>query len=224
MIEFTAVLPFIVSALVSLSAILVSIAVHEWAHAYAAYKQGDPTAKTLGRMTLAPFSHVDLWGFVCLLFLGFGWAKPVPVDPRNFKNYKKSSFIVSIAGILANLVSGTIFIIISCALDNFVPNYVTDWGIYGYALNLFLANVININFVLAFFNLLPIYPLDGFKIIETFAKPDSAFINFMRKYSRIILIAVVLFTFVLEFYFSYTAYVLIDLLQNAFNSLFGLMV
>lgn len=224
MIEFTDLLPFIISAIASLSAILVSLAVHEWAHAFAAYKQGDPTAKTLGRMTLAPFAHIDWWGFICLLILGFGWAKPVPVDSRNFKNGKKSGFVVSIAGILANLITGTVFLLISCALDNFIPNYVTDWGLYGTALKMFLTNVVNINYVLAFFNLLPIYPLDGFRMIEAFANPNSKFIDFMRRYSRIILIVVIVFTIILDVYFSFTAYALKDLLQKAFNSLFGLMV
>ena len=71
-----------------LPAILIGLTVHEWAHAYAAYRLGDPTAKNLGRMTLNPLAHIDPIGFVMLLLVGFGWAKPVPVTPRNFKNYR----------------------------------------------------------------------------------------------------------------------------------------
>lgn len=207
-----------------LSALLVALPVHEWAHAFVAYKNGDPTAKTLGRMTLAPLAHIDLWGFFCLIFLGFGWAKPVPVDLRNFKNAKKSNFWVSIAGILANFITGIIFIIISSALNTFVPDYAISWGYYGYMLSIFLETVISFNFVLAFFNLLPIYPLDGFRIVENFTKPNNGFVTFMRKYSSIILIVLIVFTYVIDVYLSFTAGNLVNIITNFFNWLFALMV
>ena len=92
------------SLLYTLPAIIIGLTVHEWAHAFAADKLGDPTAKNLGRMTLNPFAHIDLFGFLCLLVVGFGWAKPVPVNPRNFKNYRRDDIIVSLAGIAMNLV------------------------------------------------------------------------------------------------------------------------
>lgn len=205
-----------------LSALCIAMPVHEWAHAYVAYKQGDPTAKTYGRLTLAPFAHFDKWGFLCLLLFHFGWAKPVPVDSRNFKHGKLSDFLVSIAGICANLVTGTVFIIISCALNKFAPNYMYDWGYYGACLYTFLAFVIELNFVLAFFNLLPIYPLDGFRVVETFTKPNNGFVNFMKKYSNIILIILVLFTYFLDYYFLYTADGLINGLTWVFDKFFGL--
>lgn len=206
------------------SALCVAIPVHEWAHAYIAHKQGDDTAKVMGRMTLAPFAHFDVWGFLCMFFLGFGWAKPVPVDVRNLKHGKKSNFLVSIAGILANLVTGTFFIMISCALNTFFPNYITVLGFYGYALNIFLDTVISLNFVLAFFNILPIYPLDGFRIVETYAKPNSGYVNFMRRYSNVILILLVLFSGILTIYFNHTAGYLKELITSLFNSLFGLFI
>lgn len=204
------------------SALCVALPVHEWAHAYVAYKQGDPTAKTFGRMTLAPFAHFDLWGFLCLFLLGFGWAKPVPVDSRNFKNPKKSDFLVSIAGVCANLITGTFFIIISTAISNFAPNYAVEWGAYGRCLYIFLSAVIDLNFVLAFFNMLPIYPLDGFRVIENFSKPNNGFINFMRRYSNVILIVLVLFTYVLDIYFMYTAQNMIYGITWVFNKFWGL--
>lgn len=214
----------LLSILATFSALCIALPVHEWAHAFVAYKQGDHTAKVMGRMTLAPFAHFDFWGFVCLFFLGFGWAKPVPIDPRNFKNGKKSSVLVSLAGILANLVTGTAFIIISCALNTFVQNYAVAWGAYGYCLQLFLASVIQLNFVLAFFNLLPIHPLDGFRVIESLTQPENSFVNFMKKYSRIILIVVIIFTGILDYYFAFTAGNLISWITSAFDYLFGLMV
>ena len=92
-----------------LPAILIGLTVHEWAHAYAAYRLGDPTARNLGRMTLNPLAHVDLFGFLMLLLVGFGWAKPVPVNPRNFKNYRRDDIIVSLAGIFTNVVIAFLF-------------------------------------------------------------------------------------------------------------------
>lgn len=211
-------------ALAMFSALCIAIPVHEWAHAYVAYKQGDCTAKTMGRMTLAPFVHFDLWGALCLFFLGFGWAKPVPVDFRNLKNGKKSNFLVCIAGILANLTTGIIFIIISCAIHTFFPDFATAWGFYGYTLDIFLYSVISLNFALAFFNILPLYPLDGFRIVENFSKPNNRFVHFMRKYSTVIMIIAVLFTGIFELYFSFTADYLISIITSLFNSLFGLFI
>ncbi len=213
---------YLVYLLVTLSALCVALPVHEWAHAYVAYKQGDPTAKTMGRMTLAPFAHFDVLGFLCLFFLGFGWAKPVPVDDRNFKNGKRSNLLVSLAGITANLVTGTIFIIISSALYHFVPDFGTSWGLYGYALEIFLDTVITYNFVLAFFNILPIYPLDGFRVVEIYSKPNNSFVNFMKKYSTIILIVLILFTFFIDYYLSYTAGYTIYGITWIFDKFWGL--
>lgn len=214
----------VLRSLVVISALCIAMPVHEWAHAYVAYKQGDPTAKYMGRMTLAPHAHFNFWGFICLYIFGFGWAKPVPVDERNFKNGKRSSVMVSLAGVTANLITGTIFIIIATALANFVPNYATAWGLYGDALSVFLSSVISINFALAFFNILPIYPLDGFRVVETFAKPNSGFVNFMRRYSNIILIVIILFSYLLELYLAYTAGGLVHGLTWLFDKFWGLFI
>ncbi|MBQ8468771.1 MAG: site-2 protease family protein [Clostridia bacterium] len=205
-----------------ISALLVALPVHEWAHAFVAYKQGDPTAKLSGRMTLAPFSHFDFFGFLCLLFLGFGWARPVPVDERNFKHPTKSQILVSLAGIFANIIVGTIFIIISCALNKFVPDYATSWGIYGYALKAFLTYAISINFVLVFFNILPIYPLDGFRVVESLSRPGNSFVEFMRRYSIIILILLIMFTYVIDLYLTHTAGNVIKGLTVLFDKFFAL--
>ena len=78
--------------LYTLPAILIGLTVHEWAHAYAAYRLGDPTARNLGRMTLNPLAHIDIFGFIMLILVGFGWAKPVPVNPRNFKNLQAGRY------------------------------------------------------------------------------------------------------------------------------------
>ena len=96
------------SILYTLPAVLIALTFHEFAHAYVAYKNGDPTARNLGRMTLNPLAHLDVWGFVCMLLVGFGWAKPVPVNPNNYRNYKKGELTVSLAGVTMNLIIGII--------------------------------------------------------------------------------------------------------------------
>ena len=92
----------IILFLLMLPVTVLSLSVHEVCHGYAAYKMGDPTAKMMGRLTLDPKKHLDPIGFLCMIFFGFGWAKPVPVNPRNFDNYKKGIRFVSIAGPLSN--------------------------------------------------------------------------------------------------------------------------
>lgn len=172
------------SLLYTLPAIIIGLTVHEWAHAFAADKLGDPTAKNLGRMTLNPFAHIDLFGFLCLLVVGFGWAKPVPVNPRNFKNYRRDDIIVSLAGIAMNLVVA------------FFATFLFYFGVYRWNLGsneafytIFLS-IVTINLSLAVFNLLPIYPLDGSHVFESlFMRYIPRFFMFLRQYGQYILIA-----------------------------------
>ena len=95
---------FIISLLLSLPIVFLSLSVHETAHGYAAHKLGDPTAKSLGRLTLNPFKHIDPIGFLCMVLCGFGWAKPVPINARNFKNPKRDFAITALAGPVTNLI------------------------------------------------------------------------------------------------------------------------
>ena len=95
---------YVMELLYRMPAILVALAFHEWAHAYAAYKLGDPTAYNLGRMTLNPLAHIDLIGLIMMMLVRFGWAKPVPVSTRNFKHPRRDEIIVSLAGVAMNLV------------------------------------------------------------------------------------------------------------------------
>lgn len=172
------------SLLYTVPAIIIGLTVHEWAHAFAADKLGDPTAKNLGRMTLNPFAHIDLFGFLCLLVVGFGWAKPVPVNPRNFKNYRRDDIIVSLAGIAMNLVVA------------FFATILFYFGVYRWNLGsneafytIFLS-IVMINLSLAVFNLLPIYPLDGSHVFESlFMRYIPRFFMFLRQYGQYILIA-----------------------------------
>ena len=170
-----------------LPAILIGLTVHEWAHAYAAYRLGDPTAKNLGRMTLNPLAHIDPIGFAMLLLVGFGWAKPVPVTPRNFKHYRRDDIIVSLAGIMTNLIVAFLFSFVYVA-------GILKWGLAtNEAFMSIVGSIITINLTLAIFNLIPIYPLDGSHVAESLLmhKIPRVFM-FLRQYGQWILLALLL--------------------------------
>ena len=174
-------------ALAYVLAIVFALMMHELAHVIVAYWCGDKTAKEQGRLSLNPFKHLDLWGSLSFLFVGFGWAKPVPINPLNFRNYKKSMALVSLAGIITNLILAFFAVPFFKLCAGFASS--TNAGkLFLYYLTMFL---ILINISLAIFNLLPIYPLDGFNFINTFLKYDNKFSNFMIKYGGIILIVLV---------------------------------
>ncbi len=154
-----------------------SISLHEFAHAFAAYKMGDITPKAAGRLTLNPAKHIDTMGMLMFLFAGIGWAKPVPINPTNFKKYRKGIRWVSIAGVLANFLLGLLAAVISLVLYHTV-------GFPNSSINIlydFLKIIMQINGLLAMFNLIPIYPLDGFNFITSFMKSNNKFIHYMIK-------------------------------------------
>ncbi len=166
--------------------ILISLTLHEWGHAYAAYRCGDPTAKNLGRMTLNPIAHIDPIGFFSLLLLGFGWAKPVPVNSRNYKNYKVGEIVVSLAGVTMNFLLVLLSSITLIILGRHVPS-----AFRNEALMSILMYFLSLNVTLMVFNLIPIYPLDGYHLFElAFARilPVKVF-WFLHRYGNWILIA-----------------------------------
>lgn len=170
--------------------LIFSLTLHEFAHAYAAYKSGDDTAKMEGRLTLNPLSHIDLIGFVTCLLFGFGWAKPVPVNPFKFRNYKKGMFFVSMAGVIMNLILALIFCPLFLLCEKyFLSGSITNFQLFLYSLTQFAYQL---NICLFVFNLLPIAPLDGFNLLQGLCSYDNKFIVFMRKNGYLVLIAMLI--------------------------------
>ncbi|HKL74338.1 MAG TPA: site-2 protease family protein [Clostridia bacterium] len=191
----------IICILAILLAATIAIVMHEVSHGYMALKCGDPTAKLAGRLTLNPVAHFDLIGVIMLLLVGFGWAKPVPVDPRNFKSYKKCTLLVSIAGIVTNLLlCGLGLLLIFLLKPLLMYSSTSSTSIYALQMLLyyFLIFFTKINFLLAFFNLLPIFPLDGFRFLNCFLKQGNGFSKFMYKYGSFVLIGLILLSRVLN--------------------------
>jgi Zn-dependent protease len=142
--------------LFAIPSILIASTIHEYAHGLAAYKMGDPTAKTAGRLTLNPIPHIDPVGAICMILFRFGWSKPVPINEYNFERRELGTAITALAGPLSNLL-----VVGVLAIANFLfkPDLSSIFGF-------FLLTFTSINLVLAFFNLLPIPPLDGHKIVR----------------------------------------------------------
>ena len=155
------------SDILRVPAIFFCLTIHEYAHGWMALRMGDHTAESEGRLTLNPISHLDIFGTLMLLFGPFGWAKPVPVNPYNFRNPKKDMIKVAAAGPGINIIAA-IIIGISVRLMDFIPPFP-----YERELLSFLLITMMINLGLAFFNLLPVPPLDGSNILLGFMKPEQ---------------------------------------------------
>ena len=152
-------------------AVMVVISFHEFAHAFAAYKCGDPTAKFAGRMTLNPFKHFDPFGIVMFVLVGFGWAKPVPVNPYNFDNYAKGSFWTSAAGIFVNYLMAFLFYPLWILVIIYVLPIEAISGTYlAILISTLFSALFSYSLSFAVFNLLPFYPLDGFRIFDSVDK------------------------------------------------------
>ena len=183
---------YLISMLLSLPIILLSLSLHETAHGFVAWKLGDPTARNLGRLTLNPIKHLNLLGTICMLLTGFGWANPVPINTRYFKKPRRDMALSALAGPVSNLALALIFAILLRLIG------------YGYLLNrtyptqlfatmassaiLFLYYGVYMNITLAVFNLLPVPPLDGSRLLYWLLPPKTAYK--ISQYERYIAIGV----------------------------------
>ncbi len=195
--------------------ITVALCAHEFSHALVAVKMGDNTPKMAGRLTLNPAAHFDGIGFLMMLLLGFGWAKPVPIQSTNFRNIKKGEILVSLSGVLTNLALCIICTFLHVLFLNVLDSSIV---ICEFIITLFLYSAM-INFFFALFNILPIPPLDGFNFVAAFCKYENKFIVFMRQNGFIImliLLAIIMFTDV----FSIIANLFIGCLINLFSLIF----
>ncbi len=156
------------SVLIFIVLLLFTITIHEFSHAKMADYLGDPTPRLAGRLTLNPFVHIDLFGILFLFFFGFGWGKPVPFDPFNLKNPRKDAALISLAGPLSNFIMASLGSILLKSFILFKLSILITIG------NYFLPIFIFLNILLAVFNLLPIHPLDGFKIVAGFLPKKQA--------------------------------------------------
>ena len=178
---------------------------HEFAHAFVAYKCGDPTAKMQGRLTLNPVKHVDPAGFVLCILTGFGWAKPVPIYPYNFRHYRKGLFLTAIAGVVTNYIIAFIAYPIFLLLALYAVPAVTV-GVQAVEFFEEVFGLIALYSLSVFvFNLLPLYPLDGFRVIESFTREVNPVRRFLRNYGRYILLILVLESFLCDILSSYTS-------------------
>ncbi len=175
----------VIELLLYIIIILISLSVHELSHGYAAYRCGDATARNLGRLTLNPLAHLDPIGTVMMLLFGFGYAKPVPINPRNFKHYKRDLCIVSFAGPVSNLLLSFIGAIIYYLSLIFLP-FAAKMSVPGSLWLSFCFSFITANASLCVFNLLPIPPLDGSRIISAVLPGKAAY--YYLKYERYIMI------------------------------------
>ena len=171
----------IISFLLSVPIIILVMSVHEYAHGVVAKKLGDPTAESLGRLTLNPFKHIDIIGFLMFLIIGIGYAKPVPINSRYFKKPKRDMALVGAAGPISNVLMALLFgffMKLFYLLIPFLPMNETSFVAYGYLAQI-LYYGIAYNVIFAIFNLIPIPPLDGSRILYAFL-PSKALLWFQR--------------------------------------------
>jgi len=188
-------LNWIVEKLIIVPGIIIGLSVHEFGHAKVAELCGDDTARLQGRVSLDPLAHIDLIGFISLFILGFGWGKPVIINPMKLKKPRRDSILIGLAGVFNNFLCAWLFALILRVMYQFFPEFAAQTS-FGSVISDMVVQTIIINLSLMLFNLLPIPPLDGFGVISdliSLPKLNMKLYIWLRRYGQIILIALVYF-------------------------------
>lgn len=171
--------------LITIPAVLLALTFHEAAHGFVAYKLGDTTARDCGRLTLNPFRHIDPLGLLCMVLLRFGWAKPVPVDPRRFRHPRRDMALVAVAGPLINVLLSFVGVLFYYLLALYFPT-----SAFADAMGSFFVVTAVLSAGFAVFNLIPLPPLDGSRILGMLLPPKWAY--YLMRYERYVQLALVL--------------------------------
>lgn len=203
---------------ISIVAAILCITFHELSHGLVSYKLGDSTAKSMGRLTLNPLKHIDIIGFLAFVFIGFGWAKPVQIDPRNFKNPKRDMAISALAGPVSNFLMAVVFLFILGLLLPVLGGSTAG----GVVLDIIVVTA-QFSVILGIFNMIPVPPLDGSKVLFAVAS-DELYYKLMRyeRFGLFFLLVVILFNSQTHF-LSIATETVMSFLSNVTQFSFGMM-
>ncbi len=194
----------VLDLLASFLAVVVVLTLHEFSHAFVAYKCGDPTPKWTKRLSLNPARHLDLVGLICFTFVGFGWAKPVEVNPNNFKKYRLGMGLTASAGVIMNYVMA--FLIYPLWQVILVYYYAPVGGYFAMFLCDFAEMLFTYSLCFCVFNLLPLFPLDGFRILDALNKRRGKIYRFLQQYGQIILLGLIVESFICNLFVDLGVY------------------
>lgn len=189
---------YVIELVASFLAVVIVLTFHEFAHAFVAYRCGDPTPKWNKRLSLNPLRHFDITGLICFTLVGFGWAKPVPINPDNFKKYRLGLGLTASAGVIMNYIMAFVFYPLFL-----VSFFYLRVPILSSFLNDLLYYIFAYSLSFCVFNLLPFYPLDGFRIVEACSKKHGKVYQFLRKYGYYILLFLIVESFICRIFTNY---------------------